>query len=193
MANQSQQSQLRSFEMQTVIQASSMQVLFAFLNEEAIKKWWGARNVVIQPRPGGLFLIEWDPGYGGEDSVLGPMGGVLGGILDSSQAGHFIHFGSLHWLSPKGDVYGPTRLLIDVRSRGNPRDKPTLLTLQVEHFQSGEGWDRYFEVVQENWKETLESLKQWCESEAPKQPDSRIMSIGDSYLAEAVLKKRRIS
>ncbi len=95
----------------------------------------------------------------------------------------------LYWLSPKGDVYGPTRLQIDVRSKGNPRETPTLLTLQGEHFQSGDGWDRYFEVVQENWKETLESLKQWCESEAPKQPDSRIMAIGDSYLAEAVLKK----
>ena len=70
MANQSQQSGLRSFEMQTVIQASSMQVLFAFLNEEAIKKWWGARNVVIQPRPGGLFLVAL------RESLQGFQGGT---------------------------------------------------------------------------------------------------------------------
>lgn len=193
MTNQAQESSLRSFELQTVIHASSTQVLFAFLNQDAVCKWWGARNAVIQPRPGGLFAVEWDATYGGEDSILGPMGGVLTGILDSAQAGHYIHFGSLHWLSPKGVVYGPTRLMIDVRSRGNPREKPCMLTLQVEHFQSGEGWDRYFEVTQENWKETIDNLKKWCESEAPEPSDSRIMKIGDSYLAEAVLKNRRIS
>lgn len=187
------QSSLRSFEMQIVIKASSMQVLFAFLSEEAIRAWWGASCAVIQPRPGGLYVIKWDDTHGGEDSQLGPMGGVLAGILDASQAGHYINFGSLHWLSPKGVIYGPTRMLVDVRSRGNPREKPALLTLNLEHFKSGEGWDRYFEVMQENWKETLESLKKWCESEAPKQPEPRIMQIGDSYLAEAVLKNRRIS
>jgi uncharacterized protein YndB with AHSA1/START domain len=193
MTNPSQESSLRSFEMQTVIKASSIQVLFAFLNVDAIRSWWGARNAVIQPRPGGLFVVEWEDSHGGEDAQLGPMGGTLAGILDAAHAGHYINFGSLHWLSPKGDIYGPTRMLIDVRSRGNPRDKPALLTVKFEHFQNGDGWDRYYEVMQDNWKETLEALKKWCETEAPEQPDPRIMRIGDSYLAEAVLKNRRIS
>lgn len=170
-----------------------MQVLFAFLNPAAIRDWWGARNVVVQPRPGGLFLVEWESGHDGQDPQLGPLGGVLGGIVDSAQAGHYVNFGSLYWLSPRGESFGPTRLQIDVRSKGNPRNKPTLLTLQAQAFQSGERWDRYFEVSRAGWEKTIQSLKTWCETKAPEQPDPRIMGIGDSYLAEAVLQRRPIS
>jgi uncharacterized protein YndB with AHSA1/START domain len=186
-------SNLRSFEIQQLVKASSMQVLFAFVNPEAIRAWWGARNVVVQPRPGGLFLVEWEPGHGGQDAVLGGLGGVLGGILDSAQAGHYVHFGALHWLSPKGETFGPTRLEIDVRSKGDPRAKPTLLTLRGQAFQTGGAWDRYFEVSKAAWETTIQTLKTWCETKAPEQPEPRIMGLGDSYLAEAVLQKRPIS
>ena len=85
-----------AFDHKVLIQATGMQVLFAFLDAEAIKSWWGARNAVIEPRPGGLLTVEWETGFGGQDEKLGHLGGILAGILDRSQAGHFLHFGSLH-------------------------------------------------------------------------------------------------
>ncbi len=182
-----------SFEHKTVIQASGMQVLFAFLDAEAIKTWWNARNAVIQPRPGGLLVVEWEPGQGGEDDLLGPMGGILAGTLDRAQSGHFVHFGALHWLSPRGEVYGPTRLEINVQSKGDPRRKPALVHVEGSGFQTGARWERYLQLTRKAWEKTLEDLKTWCETQAPDQPDPRIMAIGDSYLAEAVLQRRRIS
>jgi len=182
-----------SFEHKILIHASGMQVLFAFLDAEAIKMWWNAHNAVIQPRPGGLLVVEWEPGQGGEDDLLGPMGGILAGTLDRAQAGRIVHFGSLHWLSPRGEAFGPTRIEIDVQSNGDPRQKPALVQVVGSGFQSGPSWERYFEVTRDAWKKTLEDLKTWCETQAPEQPDSRIMGIGDSYLAEAVLQRRRIS
>ena len=182
-----------SFEHQVVIQATGMQVLFAFLDPEAIKAWWGARNVAIEPRPGGLLVVEWEPGHGGQDDVLGPLGGVLAGILDRSQAGHFVHFGALHWLTPRGDVFGPTRLEVSVRSRNDPREAPALLHVAGSAYRSDPLWDRCFEISQRGWEKTVQDLKAWCETQAPDQPEPRVMGLGDSYLAEAVLRRRRIS
>ncbi len=182
-----------SFEHKTVIDASGMQVLFAFLDPGAIRHWWGARNVVIEPRPGGLLVVEWESGHGGQDDLLGPLGGTLAGILDRSQAGHFVHFGSLHWLTPRGESFGPTRLEIQVSSKGNPREAPTLLKITGSAYRSDARWDRVFELHRRGWEKTIQDLKKWCESQAPEQPEPRIMGLGDSYLAEAVLKRRRIS
>ncbi|MFQ5601467.1 MAG: hypothetical protein ACE5G2_13060 [Candidatus Krumholzibacteriia bacterium] len=182
-----------SFEYEKVINATGMQVLFAFLDVVAIKTWWGASNVVVEPRPGGLLLVEWEPGHGGEDDLLGPLGGVLGGILDKSQAGYFVHFGALHWLSPRGESFGPTRLEINVTSRGDPRNRPTLVRIVGSAFQSSDKWDRYFELTKQGWQKTSADLKTWCETQSPEQPEQRIMGLGDSYLAEAILRRRSIS
>jgi uncharacterized protein YndB with AHSA1/START domain len=181
------------FQHEIVVRATGMQVLFAFLDPEAIKSWWGARNVVIEPRPGGLLVIEWEPGRFGEDNLLGPLGGVFAGIVDRSQAGHFVHFGSLYWLSPKGDALGPTRLEVTVRSRNDPREAPTLLQVVGSGYHTGRVWDRWFEVSQRAWEHTIVNVQAWCETQAPEQPEQRVLGLGDSYLAEAVNRRRRIS
>jgi hypothetical protein len=170
-----------------------MQVLFAFLDAGAIRSWWGARNAVVEARPGGLIAVEWEPGFGGEDDLLGPLGGTLAGVLDRSQAGHFVHFGSLHWLSARGEVFGPTRLAVNVRSKGDPRAAPALLEITSSAYGSGERWDRYRDHSRRGWEKTIQDLKAWCEKHAPAQPEPRVMELGDSYLADAVLKRRRIS
>lgn len=181
------------FAHQLVVEATGMQVLFAFLDPDALKAWWQARNAVVEPRPGGLLALEWERGHGGEDPLLGPLGGVLAGILDRSQAGHFVHFGALHWLTPRGEAFGPTRLEITVRSKGDPREKPTLLTVSGSAYRSDPQWDRYFELAERGWARTIQELKRWCEAQAPATPEPRVMGLGDSYLAEAILKRRRIS
>lgn len=182
-----------SFDHKVLIGASGMQVLFAFLDAEAIKSWWGARNAVIEPRPGGLLAVEWETGLGGQDEKLGHLGGILAGVLDRSQAGHFVHFGSLYWLTPRGETYGPTRLEIEVRSQGDPRQGPTILQVTGSGYRADSNWDRVFEIQKNGWEKTLQDLKAWCESQAPQQPEPHIMGLGDSYLAEAVLQRRRIS
>lgn len=186
--------QTATFEHKTVIDASGMQVLFAFLDPQAIKSWWGARNVVIEPRPGGLLVVEWPSGHGGQDDLLGPLGGTLAGILDRSQAGHFVHFGALHWLTPQGESFGPTRLEIQVRSKGDPRLAPTLLLVTGSAYRTDDPrWERVFTLHRRGWEKAIQDVKTWCETQAPAQPEPRIMGLGDSYLAEAVLQRRRIS
>lgn len=186
--------QTASFEHKAVIAASGMQVLFAFLDPAAIKAWWGARNVVIEPRPGGLLVVEWPSGHGGQDDLLGPLGGTLAGVLDRSQAGHFVHFGSLHWLTPHGESFGPTRLEIQVQSKGDPRQAPTLLQVTGCAYPTGDArWERVFTLHRAGWEQAIAAIKSWCETQAPAQPEPRIMGLGDSYLAEAVLQRRRIS
>jgi uncharacterized protein YndB with AHSA1/START domain len=182
-----------AFEHKVLIQATGMQVLFAFVDPEAIKAWWSARNAVVEPRPGGLLVVEWERGQGGEDPLLGALGGVLAGVLDRSQAGHFVHFGSLHWLTPRGETFGPTRLEITVQSKGNPREKPALLSVVGSAYRSDPRWDRYFELAERGWARSIQELKRWCEAQAPPTPEPRVMGLGDSYLAEAILQRRRIS
>lgn len=180
-----------SFEVNTTVDATAMQVLFAFLDVEAIKTWWKAKNAVVQPRPGGVFAVQWEPGTHGTDDVLGPSGGVLTGILDKAMGGHFVYFGALHWLTPKGETFGPVRLEVDVFSKNDPRKKPTLVRLRMSAFQAGPKWDRYRAVAEQAWEKTLQDLKHYCESQVPAEADTR--NLGGAYLQEAVLHHRRIS
>ena len=180
-----------SFELSTTVDATAMQVLFAFLDVNAIKAWWKAKNAVVQPRPGGVFAIEWEPGVTGTDEILGPSGGVLTGILDKAMGGHFVYFGALHWMTPKGETFGPTRLEVDVFSKNDPRKKPTLVRVRMSAFQSGPQWDRYQALAQRGWEKTLQDLKTYCETHAPAEAETENM--GGAYLQEAVLHHRRIS
>lgn len=182
-----------SFEHSTTVDATAMQVLYAFLDTSAIRAWWKARSVVVQPRPGGLFVVEWEAEAPGKDAELGPLGGVLAGTIDRSMAGHCLHFGALHWLSPRGEVYGPTRLEIDVFSKGDPRRKPTLLRVRGNGFQEGARWQRYLQVANAAWEKTLQELRAFCEAMPEADVEGAVAALGTSYLAEAVLQRRRIS
>ena len=68
-----------------------------------------------------------------------------------------------------------------------------MLQVTGSGYRSDSSWDRVFEIHKNGWEKTLQDLKAWCESQAPEQPEPRIMGLGDSYLAEAVLQRRRIS
>lgn len=182
-----------SFELSTTIEATGMQALLAFVDAAAIKTWWKAKNAVLQPRPGGLFAVEWEPGSPGHDEKLGPLGGVLAGVLDKAMAGHFVHFGSLHWLTPQGEVFGPTRLEVDVFSKGDPRRKPSELRIRGTGFQTGEAWNRYFERSRAQWEKLLPEVARYCETLPAGQAESSVTPLGGPYLAQAVLDGRRIS
>jgi len=182
-----------SFELETTIDVAAMQVLFAFLDADAIKTWWKANNAVVQPRPGGLFVIEWKPGAHGRDEIISQTGGVLAGMLDKTMGGHFVHFGALHWLTPEGEVFGPTRLEVDVFSRNDPRSKPTRLRIRGTGFQAGPRWERYRDLVERTWEKTLPDLKNYCEKQAPADAEVNLAELGGAYLQEAALHKRRIS
>lgn len=184
-----------SFEHTTMIDATSIQVLSACLDPEALKTWWKARNAVVQPRPGGLLVLEWDPGSLGQDELLGPLGGTLAGILDKSMSGHFVQFGALHWLTPRGEVFGPTRLEIDVFSKGDPRRKPTRVRVLGSAFQDGQRWERYRAVSEKLWGPALDALRNYCETQALTETEAEKATepLGGPYLAEAVLRDRRIS
>ena len=182
-----------SFELSTTIDATAMQTLFAFADAQALKTWMGAKNAVVQPRPGGLFVLEWEPGKEGNDDLLGPLGGVLAGVLDKAMAGHFVHFGSLHWLTPRGEVFGPTRIEVDVFSKNDPRRKPTLVELRCSGFQASDAWARYRHLSQRAWEKSLAKLKTFCESQSPEEAERLVGVLGTTYLAEAVLRGRRIS
>ena len=100
---------------------------------------------------------------------------------------------SLYWLSPQGDAFGPTRLEVTVNSRNDPREAPTILQVVGSAYRSGGDWDRWFEVSQRAWEHTILKVQAWCETQAPEQAEQRVLGLGDSYLAEAVNKRRRIS
>ncbi len=182
-----------SFELETTIDATAMQVLFAFLDPQSVKNWWEADNVVVQPRPGGLFVVEWRPEKPGEDELLGPLGGTLVGTLDKAMSGHFVYFGNLHWLTPRGEVFGPTRLEVDVFSKNDPRLQPTLMRVRSTGYLPDPRWQRYLERTRQAWEKNIERLTRSCTQQSPAEAERLVGVLGTTYLAEAVLQGRRIS
>jgi len=182
-----------SFELSTTFDATAMQVLSAFLDPEAVKTWWPAKTAVVQPRPGGLFVIERDAGQPGQDDLLGPLGGTIVGTLDTAMAGHHVVFGNLHWLSPRGEVFGPTRLEVRLFSKNDPRGRPALLRIRSSGYQAGERWARYRDVTQREWAGMLERLTAFCAQQTPEAAERLAGVLGSTFLAEAVLQGRHIS
>jgi uncharacterized protein YndB with AHSA1/START domain len=182
-----------SFELEATFAASAMQVLSAFLDAEAVKSWWPARLAIVQPRPGGLLVIEREVGKAGDDPLLGSLGGHVAGTLDKAMAGHFVCFGNLHWLSPRGEVFGPTRLEVSVFSKNDPRRQPTVLRVRSSGYQAGERWQRFMALSQQEWDERLARLRTFSARQSPEDAERLAGVLGTTFLAEAVLKGRHIS
>jgi hypothetical protein len=62
-------------------------------------------------------------------------------------------------------------------------------------FQAGERWEHYRGVSDKLWGPALEALRNYCETQGLAEADAEKATepLGGPYLAEAVLRDRRIS
>jgi len=135
-------------------------VLHAFCDGDAIEQWWHARRAIVVPRPLGVFAIAWPEGP--SDDVLGPLGGVLHGVVIDIRAARELFVADAYWQPPAGDPLGPMSIRVACAVA------PVGTTLDIEMAGGAEGprWDRWFEVVRRDLPLAIDELRRWLEGRA---------------------------
>jgi uncharacterized protein YndB with AHSA1/START domain len=135
-------------------------VLQAFCDSDAIEQWWHARRAIVVARPLGVFAIAWPEGP--SDDVLGPLGGVLHGVVIDIRSARELFVADAYWQPPAGDPLGPMSIRIACAVA------PTGTTLDIEIGGGAEGprWDRWFEVLRRDLPLAIDELTRWLEGRA---------------------------
>ncbi len=136
-------------------------VLQAFCDGDAIEHWWRARRAIVVPRPLGVFAIAWPEGP--SDDVLGPLGGVLHGVVMDVRSARELFVADVYWQPPAGDPLGPMsiRIACAVAPAG------TTLDIEIAGEEDGPRWRRWFDVLRRDLPDAIDGLTQWLGGTAP--------------------------
>ena len=155
------QAQGLQFDHSVVITAAPTQVLAAFFDPGALAVWWRAVRSVTTPRPLGIYAIEWEA-TPFQDDVLGTLGGVFYGTVMEFRHGQEFFLADAYWLPPESDPIGPMALEISCRIDG----PATRLEVRQSGAQDSARWQRYYDIIEAGWVDSLASLKQYLEQGA---------------------------
>lgn len=140
------------------ISAIPARVISAFFDPAALAVWWQVTRSVTTPRTLGVYAVEWDR-TGIEDEVLGPLGGVFHGmVVDYREEREFL-LGNAYWVPPLGDPVGPMALEVSCESIAGG----TRLTVLQTGFEDAARWRRYYGVIGQGWRTSLQALKTYLE------------------------------
>ena len=140
------------------IVAAPTQVLAAFFDPKALAVWWNVAQSVTTPRPLGVYAIEWET-TPFQDDLLGSLGGVFYGTVMEFRNGREFFLADAYWLPPTGAPIGPMALEVSCRVAG----PATRLHVRQTGTDTGARWQRYAELIEAGWHESLGMLKQYLE------------------------------
>jgi uncharacterized protein YndB with AHSA1/START domain len=148
-----------SFKLVVDIATAPGRVLQAFSDGDAIEHWWGARRAIVVPRPLGVFAVAWPEGP--SDEILGPLGGVLHGVVIDVRSARELFVADAYWQPPAGDPLGPLSIRIACAVA------PSGTTLDIEVAGEGDGprWHRWFDVLRRDLPPAIDELTRWLEGE----------------------------
>ncbi|WP_420580759.1 SRPBCC family protein [Reichenbachiella sp.] len=144
---------MRKVEVTLEINATTEQIIDAFINPDRLKDWWQVEQTLIEPKEGGVYTLVWQvssQGFGyvstGQISVYNPR--------EELKIENFVY------LNPEKPPFGPMNLTV----RATPVDRGSVLYLCQDGYQTGKDWDWYYEAVKHAWPELLNTFKFYIES-----------------------------
>jgi uncharacterized protein YndB with AHSA1/START domain len=143
---------MRQVDASIIIDVPAKAVIDAFTDPAYLKGWWGVHSSLVQPVPGGLYLLAWKGNEG--------FSYVNTGIIKGYEAGIFIDVEKLCYLSVEKQILGPMSLLIEC----SPHNSATYVHICQGGYQSGGDWDWFYDAVVENWPIALQNLKNYLEA-----------------------------
>jgi hypothetical protein len=143
---------MRTVDASIIINVPPALVLNAFLEQQHLNSWWGVERSLVEPKPGGLYLLAWK---GGGDGFTN----VNTGIIKSYEPGLYLHIEKCSCLNTARQIMGPMELLLEC----TPQNNSTYLHLRQSGYQHGSDWNWLYESVVENWPKALQLLKMYLE------------------------------
>ena len=142
------------------IGAGPARVFAAFFDPAALRSWWLVSRSVTTPRVLGVYALEWEPTQH-RDELLGPLGGVLHGTVIDVRPTLSFFVADVYWVPPEGDPVGPMALHVTCSLVG----ASTRLKVQMTGFEEAPRWRRYYELLREGMRASLDRLKAYLEGD----------------------------
>lgn len=143
------------------ITTAPTQVLAAFFDPNALAIWWRAIRSVATPRPLGVYAVEWKVSPF-QDELLGSLGGVFYGTVIEFRNSREFFLADVYWLPPQSPPIGPMALEVSCQVSG----PATRVRLRQSSSEDSPRWQRYYDLIDEGWQDSLNSLKQYLEQGA---------------------------
>ena len=144
---------MREVQAEIAMRASPGDAIAAFLAPAALRDWWGVEQCLVEPRPGGVYVLAWGLSEAGAQYVIS-------GQVSALEPNALLRIEKLTYLSPGRDILGPMRLVVEARPAEDGR---TLLRVTQDGYRSGGDWDWYFAAVQEAWPKALQEVARYVE------------------------------
>jgi uncharacterized protein YndB with AHSA1/START domain len=129
------------------------ETVFALLvTPSAIREWWGASHVIIDKKPGGLWVGLW----GNEDAPDFITINRLS-VFDPPKR---IVFSDFEYYSSKGPLPFASQLTSDFTISPSDGGK-TLLRVVQDGFPTDSAADEFYAGCERGWRETFEGIRQY--------------------------------
>jgi uncharacterized protein YndB with AHSA1/START domain len=149
-----------AFEHALTVGAPPAEVLAAFFDPDLLRHWWQVERSVTTPRTLGVYALSWAP-TDVEDDLLGRLGGTFYGTVIDYRVGREFFLADAYWLPPDGDPIGP--MALHVTCEAVPGG--TRLTLRQSGCDDSPRWRRFYGVIANGWRESLELLREYLEGD----------------------------
>ena len=136
------------------VATTPQKVLQAFLQLEAMQKWWGVERGLVEPREGGVWALAWERSEQGFKYVIT-------GRINSLQPSRQVVITEMLYFNPERPVLGPMSLTITAAPAGEGCD----LTIRQDGYRDGPDWDWYYKVVSWAWPEVAKDIKSFLEKQ----------------------------
>jgi uncharacterized protein YndB with AHSA1/START domain len=143
-----------SFDCVIEMAAAPETVFAAFFSRDGLRRWWGVIAAVTDPRPLGVYAVEWARSTDA-DALIGPWGGAFYGIVIDVRPGREFFLADAYWMPPQGDPIGPMALHVTC----DPTTPGTRLRFHVSGCDDSQRWRRFYRVIGASWGAALAALR----------------------------------
>lgn len=143
---------MKKVEVTITIDTTPERVVQAFTDSSMLRDWWSVERALIGEQQGGPYTLAWNITAQG-------FGFVSSGIIGDYQPGSMLRIDQLVYLNPGQPILGPMTLTIKARAQNGKAE----LYLCQDGYQSGPGWDWYYEAVKQAWPVVANTLKEYLE------------------------------
>lgn len=152
----------RAVQAEAHVAAPPQQVLQAFVDVDAMRRWWGAASGRVDAQEGGAWHVAWGRGASGQE------GQSLHGYVSAFEPWKRLVVGGVTRLDHGASVLGPTVLEIHVERVG----QGARVHVRESGFLDGSAWDAAYEAAITGWPDALQRLKHSLEQSTSRRVDA---------------------
>jgi uncharacterized protein YndB with AHSA1/START domain len=144
---------MKAVETRIDVATSPDSALRAFLDLDAIKKWWHVERGLLEPREGGVWAFAWERSEQGFKYVITGRIGLI-------QPGRRLMITEMLYFNPDRPIFGPMSLTVEAVLKGAGCE----LTIVQDGYGEGPDWEWYYKVVRWAWPEVAKEIKEFLEA-----------------------------